>query len=275
MSKRLYLETTILRSRLIGHSSIRHFLAEKLKNQTRITSEFVRMEFNRSFICNLIEFYFNLQNQNSIDDAIRWWNENYQTRKIKDINFIVDKLFIGIDDRQDIKRALANLRNEIKKIITLFNCLIHRLEKNNTRCYFTEVKLDFESCVTVEELESTLVKFYKAYRDNYVDKCNIIAFFNESKETLRRIIEYESKESGFLNQKDKLNEIVHSGKKLTCKVCCNVGDTIIALECPDYAILLSTDKAFEDLCKIMGLKYEIIDSLRAIHPSKEILKKLN
>lgn len=275
MPKRFFLETSTIRSRLIGHSSIRSSLTEKLRNQTKLTSEFVRMEFNRSLICNLIEFYFNLETQTSIDDAIKWWNETFKPRQLKDLNYSVDKLFIGINDSTNVKLALINLRNEIKKIITLFECLINRFIQNEMQCYFAKVKLDFQSCKGKNDIEKKLVDFYKTFKGKHVDKCRINDYFENSKGKITKIFTCDSKNDTFNKQKKRLNEINDGKSKLSCNTCSIIGDTIITLECPDYAILLSVDEVFKELCDNIGLKYEIIPSLRKILPTKKVLHKLN
>lgn len=273
MPKRFYLETSVIRSRLFGHSSIRNPLTDKLKNKTRITSKFVKMEFDKSIICDLIEFYFVLKNHNSIDDAIKWWAEEYKIRKLKNINVFIAEIFTGIE-QNDTDRALFKLRNIIKTIIISFNCLIHRYDLNKTDCYFAKIELDFKNLEAREEIESALANFHKVFKDNYVNKCKIAHLIKDSEQVLKQITEFDSQKIGFITQKERLRKVVNGEKKLSCFSCRNIGDTVIALECPDYAVLLTQDKAFEDLCKIIGLKYEIIDSVRTILPQNAVLRNI-
>jgi len=272
MSKRFYLETSVIRSRLFGHSSIRTHLIKKLEGSTKITSPYIKMEFERGFICSLIEFYFDLKKHTSIHDASVYWAEDFSKRKLKNIYFSITPIFIGIKNDSDIKRALLNLRNEIKKIISLFSRLINRFDKNETACYCSNFRLDLDSN-TVEDVENSFVEFYQHYyKYNYAGNCKVVDFFDNKKEILKRIKEYSSKEAGYIQQQANLAKLFN--KDISCGSCGTVGDTIIALECPDYAILLSLDSVFADLCKVIGIKCEIIDSVRKMNPLDKVLERL-
>jgi len=274
MPKRFYLETSVIRSRLIGHTSIRNSLIKKLENQTRITSPFVKAEFNSGFICDLIEFYFVVSESKSIKDAIKYWTEDYRIRKIKNVDFAIADAFIGINDT-DITHGLFKLRALIKVITISFNCLISRYDKNETCCHLAAVNLDFASHKTVNDTERAFVRFYEFYRKStHEDKCKVVVLFDKSKEILKKIHEVGAGKQSFEKQQKGLDEIKSGKRKLTCSTCRIIGDTIIALECPNYAILLSLDSIFEDLCKVMGLKCEIIPSVRAMLPLGSILERL-
>ena len=272
MPKRFYLETSVIRSRFIGHSSIREPLKQKLKNKIRVTSKFVKMEFNRSLICDLIEFYFVLSRSLSISDAIKYWTEDFRIRKIKNINLSISDFFNKIDDDY-INLGLLRLRNLIKNLTIEFNCLIHRFEQNNTNCYLGDFNLNFKSFSTVEEIERELARFHDYYRKNYVNNCNIVSLFIDSKETLDNILQYNSKKDNFKKQQEEISKIQNKEKKLSCSTCKSIGDIFIALECPEYAILLTLDTIFEDLCQILGLKFEVMQSVRRRIPIKSFKKK--
>jgi hypothetical protein len=179
---------------------------------------------------------------------------------------------VGIKNDSDINRALLNLRNEIKKIMSLFSRLINRLDKNETACYCFILKLDLSSNI-VEDVEKSFVEFWQGYyKYNYAGECKIIDFFDEKKELLKRIKEYSSKEPGYIQQQSNFVKLFN--KDISCGSCGTVGDSIIALECPDYAVLLSLDKVFVDLCKVIGIKFEIIDSVRKTNPLDKVLDAL-
>lgn len=274
MPKRFYLETSVIRSRLFGHTSIRSGLIKKLENQIRITSPFVRAEFNSGFVCDLIEFYFVLSDSKSINDAIKYWTEDYKIRKIKNVNFAIAEAFVGIGDG-DITRGLFILRTLIKRIVISLNCLISRYDKNETCCHLSTLNLDFGSYKTVNDIERAFVHFHDFYRrNNHVDQCKVVDLFDKSKEILHKIQVVEAGKQSLEKQQKGLDGIKNGKRKLSCATCRIIGDTIIALECPDYAILLSLDSIFEDLCKVIGLKYEIIHSVRTMLPLGSILERL-
>ena len=273
MPKRYYLETSVIRSRLIGLDVVRKPLVEKLRNQTILTSNFVKMEFNRGLICDVIEFYVALKDRNSIRDAVRWWSEEYKIRKHKNLQYIFADVFVDIQG-DDVQQGLFKLREKIKVLLNNFNFLIQRFEKNGTACYFSNVLLDFELNKSPEEIENALIEFYQEFQNNHVKECQIIELFGQSRAQLGKLIASNSVQDGFEQQKDNLKKIEAGKLSFSCSTCGKIGDTVIALECPDYAILLSHDEAFENLCKNLGLKFEIIPSVRAALPAKNVLAKL-
>jgi len=263
MPKRFYLETSVIRSYFISHSSLRDLLKQKLKNQISITSNFVKMEFYRSLICNLIEFYFVLSGQASISDAIRYWNEDFHIRKIKNVNISIADVFTDINNN-DINLGLLRLRNQIKILIIGFNHLINRYDKNNSKCYLGNYNFDFNSFNTEEDIEKELALCSNYFKENYIDNCNIINLLNDSIDYINKILKWDSKKASFKELQKKITKI-QSNKKLSCFTCKIIGDAIISLECPSYAILLTLDTIFEDLCQILNLKFEVIPSVRTLN----------
>jgi hypothetical protein len=125
----------------------------------------------------------------------------------------------------------------------------------------------------VEDIENAFVEFYQRYyKFNYAGNCKIVDFFDSKKEILKRIKEHSSKDAGYIQQQANLAKLL--GKDISCGSCGTVGDTIIALECPNYAILLTLDSVFTDLCKVIGIKGEVVDSVRKINPLGKVLEAL-
>lgn len=262
MPKKFYLETSVIRSRLIGHPCISKPLTEKLNNKVKITSKFVKMEFERSLICDLIEFYFVLSRSKKISYAIKFWTEDIRARKLKNINYSIADIFIGGVADEDIDLGLLKLRNQIKNLSICFDSLIDRYEKDNAKCHLGNLQLDFAAHRTIEDTERALARLLDHYRKNFVKKCNIVSLLVESKDLIDKIIAYGSKKENFKKQQKQLDNILKKERKLSCFTCNVIGDSIVALECPDYAILLTLDTVFGDLCKVLGLQYEIISSVR-------------
>ncbi len=267
MPNRFYLETSVIRSYLIGHSSIKELLKQKLKNQIKITSNFVKMEFNRSLIQDLIEFYFVLSRSSTISDAIKYWSEDFHSRKIKNVNTSITDVFAELNDK-DISLGLLNLRNSIKILINGFNFLINRYDQNNSKCYLSNYNFDFKSFNTDIEVENEFAKFLIYFKENCANKCNIINLINNSGENFEKILKHNSKKENFKTQQDNIIKVLklESSKKISCISCKLIGDTIIAFECPSYSILLTLDKIYEDLCPLLNLNFELIPSVRSLKP---------
>jgi len=206
MPRKYYLETSVVRSRLIGHTAIKQVLKDKLDAHTRITSGFVKMEFEKSLICDLIEFYFVFKKQATIDDAIKYWTEHFQIRKIKNMNYSIAGIFSGIEPT-DIQQGLFKLRNSIKTLIAAFKKIIQRYDKNNSKCYFSDVALDFRRCTNIEDIEKEFARFYKVFKNDFVEECNIKKMFDASKNSLTDIIKFKSSNKGFKNQQNILKGV--------------------------------------------------------------------
>ncbi|MCK5014120.1 MAG: hypothetical protein KAS66_09905, partial [Candidatus Omnitrophica bacterium] len=194
--------------------------------------------------------------------------------QIKNLSYSYAEVFSGIEDN-DVERAVFKLREHIRQICDHFQFLIHRFEKNQTDCYFQQVTLNFDSFDSVEDLEEGMVEFYQAFDEkHHAGDCQIVQLFDVSKDVFKKMVEHSTKEKGFNRQKENIEKIEKKELDLSCTTCMKIGDTVIALECPEYAILLTHDKAFEGLCQIFDLKHEIIPSLRAEKPTKEVLERL-
>lgn len=267
MSNRFYLETSVIRSYLIGHSAIKELLKQKLKNQIRITSNFVKMEFNRSLIQDLVEFYFVLSKSTTISDAIKYWNEDFHSRKIKNVGTSIIDVFTGVSDK-DISLGLLKLRNSIKILIIEFKFLVNRYDQNNSNCYLSNFNFNFKSFNTDIEVEKEFSNFLIFFKENCINKCNIVNLINNSSDNFEKILKFNSKKVNFKTQQENIIKVLKlkSNKKMSCNSCKIIGDTIIAFECPTYSILLTLDKIYEDLCPLLNLNFELIPSIRSLKP---------
>ena len=68
-----FLDTSVLRPMLHGASAYKRYLQEQLGNDPCYISQYVMMEFRRSFILNIVAFYFVLELPavETVGDALR------------------------------------------------------------------------------------------------------------------------------------------------------------------------------------------------------------
>ncbi len=273
MARPYYLDTSIIRSSLVGHSAIKRYLFDKYKHKVFITSKFVKCEFERKFVCDLIAFYFVLKNQKSIEDACNWWGEEFGARKLKNFLSLCSKIFSRTGSNKT--KALFNLSEEIKAILVGFHCLIRRFENDNTKCYLARVEIDFETADTREKVEEEFYKFYNFFeKKNYVDRCEIIKLFGDKKVEIKKMLDKQTANQGFRRQKVVVGGLVDEGKEFSCNKCKVIADTVIVLECPNSAILLTQDNAFDELCPVFDKDLEKIPSLRSLLPASTVLAEL-
>lgn len=264
MTKRFYLDTSVIVNYFIGTSNTRNLLKQKLLNKTRVTSNFAKMEFNRSVILELIKFYFVLSGKQKISDAIILWNQNYSINKIKNVNNAIAPLFAETKDN-DIDLALFRLRTQIKHLIMGFNILIKRYGNNNSNCILGSFLFNFQSIYNTEDTENELARFVTYSKKNHINNCNIVNLLKNSSKEIEKILKYDSKKSSFKKLKEKLLKIIQRlNKNLTCFACTGIGDFVIAIECPNYATLLTFDEIFIDLSQFLEFKFEILPSVTSL-----------
>jgi hypothetical protein len=272
MAKSYYIDTSIVRSYLVGHSEIKKLLVNRLKNKTVLTSKFVKCEFERKFVCDLIAFYFVLKKQKTFADACDWWSEEFGARKLKNFQAVCTKVFLNAGN--DKRRALFNLGEAIKAILVSFDFLIHRFENDNAHCYMSSIDINFEATKRAD-IEKEFFKFYNFFNNqNYVANCEIIKLFGDSQNKIKEMLARTTTNKGFNRQKIIVDGLTNKGKNFSCNKCKVIGDTVIALECPDFAILLTQDDAFDELCPVLGKKFEKVPSLRALLPTATVLSEL-
>lgn len=72
VQKKHFLDTTVLRPMLLGVEQYRKYFKTQFNNDHLYVSKYVQMEFKRSYICSILDFYFHLNNPriNTIGDAV-------------------------------------------------------------------------------------------------------------------------------------------------------------------------------------------------------------
>ncbi|MBR8838604.1 MAG: hypothetical protein DSM106950_32540 [Stigonema ocellatum SAG 48.90 = DSM 106950] len=82
-----FLDTSVARSKLLATQTYKQYFELQFADQPLYISNYVQMEIRRSYLINLISFYFvlRLETINSISDAIALWSNRFKTSSLKAI----------------------------------------------------------------------------------------------------------------------------------------------------------------------------------------------
>jgi hypothetical protein len=69
-SARVFVETSAAIFRLHGSALAKDYVRERLQGKRIATSWFVRMEYMRAFVVGLIELYFVIKGEDSVEEAL-------------------------------------------------------------------------------------------------------------------------------------------------------------------------------------------------------------
>lgn len=215
------------------------------------------MEFTRSFIRNLIYFYFilDLPTINSISDAFNFWSNKFKSSELKAIIQLAAKLFefqeINLHKTRDKQKALYAMGTLIKRYYLKSQRKFKDVGKDSTRCArsiislkaeadnmtvgfkeFIEAFDNVEECRSLCHIDDFLLKRYKSEVELYIDESEN----HKTSKAFKKIVE-------------NLNKIrVEGPGACSCKMCEKIGDAVIALDAPRNMQLEHIDNSFDFLC---------------------------
>lgn len=116
-----FLDTSVTRFLLLGTQAYKQYLNSQLENRPFYISNYVQMEMKRSYLMNIISFYFilRLDTINNIGNALALWSNRFKTSELKAILQLVPQLFsthkLDFTSYQDKEKALQVLGIYIKR----------------------------------------------------------------------------------------------------------------------------------------------------------------
>jgi hypothetical protein len=255
-----FLDTSVVRSLLLGTQTYQQYLNSNLAERPLYISNYIQMEMKRSYLMNIISFYFvlRLETIQTIGDAITFWSNRFKTSQLKAILQLVPQLFsthqLDLTSSQDKEKALQILGLYIKRFELLLRKKYANIGQDATVCTRAVVPLkvelnnlaeglkqfadefgDVETCRSQCKIDEFLLDRYRQEVESYIDQASQLPKTNETR--------------GFIRIVDNLKEILEQGEKATsCKRCEKIGDAVIALNAPRQMRLEHTDNSFDYLC---------------------------
>jgi hypothetical protein len=226
----------------------------------------------------LIDFYFilKLPTLDTIADAMTFASNQYRASRLKAALQLAGQLFEGrrfqFNSTLEKPRALRALADVIFRIHTRFHKTFTNTGRDSTRCARATIRLniDLQNAEAEFRIFSELFDDIKSCRS----KCSIDRFFTRRhKKTVEKYVQ-EAKELGGSPDTVGFKEIgghlenilVTKGKVCSCRLCGNVGDAVIALDCDREMNLHHVDKSFNQLC-------DSINQPHSKHPSETAVVK--
>jgi hypothetical protein len=123
MEKRLtsqhFLDTSVARSLLLATQTYKQYLTSQLENHPLYVSNYVQMEMKRSYLMNIISFYFilRLETINTIGDALAFWSNRFKSSELKAILQLVPQLFLVLSTSgyvEKYRRITPNAHSDLR-----------------------------------------------------------------------------------------------------------------------------------------------------------------
>jgi predicted nucleic acid-binding protein len=270
--RRLLLDTSAVIYQLHGHTLQRAAVEAALVGGVAEVPVFVRMEYLRGVVCNLIEMHALIRESVSVEDALIDWSQQVmQDRRLKVVLLTVSRWLVAQDGWADKEVSLQRLGELIVRLVWSFDetfsvggydplaCVLGRITIER-RAYEDDMLLDF------------YVRFQAVRRG--VPGCSLCGFRQSQRRRLRRreidLIGSEARRgyagnAGFLRQMDALAEAEASGGMTpSCRWCGRLGDSLIALQARRGVSIVTADRSFLALGELLGIPVVMLPSLAAL-----------
>ncbi len=266
---RLFVETSGVIYRRHGHSLQQSAVDEAVANGSPQVSLFIRMEYLRGFILNLIELYCLIKESSSVDDAmIDWAQKVKQERKLKVFLLTMTSWLCGQPDWRDSQKSLRRLGELTIRLVRECDEEFPSRIEDRTACRLG--KIGFPN---VPFQESLLLRFYERFKETQdgIPGCDLCRFREwQQRDLSRRAIDLCSESQrqtyrqykGYVAQAERLEaEVAKTDARAKCRTCERLGDSIIVLQMPKKAILVTADRAFVPFTTILGREIRLLPSL--------------
>ena len=277
---RHFLDSSVARPMLFGTRAYKQYFASRFGNHPRYISAYVQMELKRSYLRNVVDFYFTLHlpTLQTINDAISFWSNKFRTSELKAVLQLVADLLTGhcldFTRPRDKATALHILGVYIRRFEFKVRRTFTDIGKDSTRCARAAVPFTVE----LENMAAGLKQFVEAFNDVEAcrARCRIDHFLlNRYRSEVEAYIEQAShlpnntNTRGFIAIGENLGEILERGATAcSCRRCERIGDAVIALDAPRKMQLEHTDHSFNHLCPP-------IDQPHQQHPSETQVVRTN
>lgn len=264
-----FLETSGVIYELHGHSLMQAAVREAVGEGLVQVSNFIRMEYLRGFILNLIELYFLIKESESVDDALIDWSQKVnQERKLKVALLTVSRWMVAHEDRQAREKSLRRLGDLIVRSVYDFDETYRSRAKDRLTCKLGRVR--FPRSTFSEDM---LLRFYDRFRSIQAGPpgCGLCDFRDKQQRLLqkKRIDLYSQAQrdtfssfNGYVKQAERLEEAAQITERVAnCRWCERLGDSIIILQAPPQTILVTADRAFEAFGQILNREIRRLSSL--------------
>jgi hypothetical protein len=267
--RRIFLETSAVIYHRHGHSLMKDAVLRAIGTGLPEVSNFIRMEYLRGVVLNLIELYFLIEHSDSVSDALIDWSQKVQQdRKLKIVLMTMHQWLVGHEDWQTKYKSQRRLGDLIVRLVYEFDEIFTGRIKDRLACRLGRLKFPRRTFSA-----DMLLRFYERFRSiqSSVPDCQLCTFRGAQHRALgaRRIDLHSEAQrqkyaanKGYVTQAERIDEALGTAETLPkCRWCERLGDTIIVLHAPEKAVLVSADRAFEAFCQILKREMHRLPSL--------------
>jgi hypothetical protein len=267
--RRYLLDTSAVIYQQHGHTLQRAAVEQATAGGTVEVPIFVRMEYLRGLIVNLIEMHSLIKESVTVEDALIDWSQQVrQERKLKVVLLTVSRWLVAQDDWPSKDRSLQRLGDFIVRLIWSFDEAYPRPAADPLACVLGRVtieKRDYE--------DELLLDFYVRFRAvrRGVPACDLCTFRQAQRRRLRRrqidltgpeVRRRHAGNLGFLRQADVLQEADATRDRTpSCRWCERLGDSLIALQTGRGVRIVTADRTFVALGELLGQPVVLLPSV--------------
>jgi len=264
----LFLETSGVIYELHGDRRMRTAVREATHDGRVWLSSFIRMEYLRGIIFNLIELYFLVKEEDTVHDALVVWAQTKvnQPRKYILILMTISNWITTQDDWESHEKTLRRLGEEIVRLVRSFDELYPRRIKDDLNCELAKAGFPHRAFS-----ENMLLDFYERFRNirGGVPSCHLCVFKQRQQRAfVRRSIDLCSetqrkthkKNKGYVKQATRLERALEKDDATPkCRWCEQLGDSIIAVHIrPNRAVLVTADRGFVAFGEILDREIRLL-----------------
>lgn len=265
-----FLDTSVLRHLLAGSTKYKNYFKDQFLENQLLLSKFIKMEFLRSYICNILNFYFLLDQPDieSVADAASVWSDKFKKSELKAILSLLGNLLsdhkYNFKSKVDKEWALSAIGYYVNRLNLKLMNTFKDVGKDNTRCRRGTIQFKPYLSKNRSDMYEDFLKEFNNLKKNR-HKCKIEHFFLtkfnsqmmayiENSKNIKNPSKPENK--GFLMICEKFKKMLEKGPSIfTCKFCEGIGDAVIALDALRNIRLECVDHAFDHLCPPISQPY--------------------
>jgi predicted nucleic acid-binding protein len=266
---RYLLDTSAVIYRLHGHALQKAAVEEATAGGKVEVPVFVRMEYLRGVVYNLIDMHSLIKESVTVEDALIDWSQQVgQERKLKVVLLTVSRWLSSHDNWASKDLSLERLGNLILHLIWSFDDTLPQPPADPLACVLGRVSIDRQ-----DYADELLLEFYESFRAirHGQPDCRLCTFRQVQQRRLcRRNIDLAGPEArrrharnpGFLRQAKVLRESdATAQRKPGCRWCERLGDALIALQAKRGVRVVTADRTFSALGELLGVSVVLLPSL--------------
>jgi hypothetical protein len=270
------LDTSAVIYRLHGHTLQQTVIRKAIGEGQILVPVFVRMEYLRGVILNLIEMWCLIRESVTVEDAFVDWSQKIrQERKLKVVLMTVPQWLGAQEDCRSKEVTLRRLGDLVLRLLRDFDETFPSLPDDPLACVLGRIDIPRQSYD-----DDLLLDFYQRFRavQEGVPDCRLCDFRKTQRQRLRRrkidpasaqVREQFASIPGFVRQSEHVEEAAKTKARIpSCKWCERLGDTIIALQAERGAAIVTSDRTFVPFGELLAHAVILLPSLAELKRRK-------